>query len=122
MTTRPTFREGAPELLHRPTSANKQRDLYGVHRISQKRLLSLARQIAEHEKTVLCSVKQCRFLTTGQIQRLHFTDSNTQSARIRAANRMLSRLRDAIDMSATAYRWRQGGFKRRDLETYHSGT
>jgi len=95
MTARQTVRDRGENPTLRQKSTNKGYDLYGVHRISQKRLLSLARQIAAREKAVLCSVKQCRFLTTGQIQRLHFTESKTLSAQIRATNRMLSRLRDA---------------------------
>ena len=94
LTYRPSDHYSAKSTAHRRKSANKGYDLYGVHRISQKRLQTLARQIAEREKVVLYSVKQCRFLTTGQVQRLHFTDSPTKSACIRATNRMLSRLRD----------------------------
>jgi hypothetical protein len=58
-------------------------------------LRTLVRQIAEREKAVLCSIKQYRFLTTGQIQRLHFTEAPTKSVCIRSANRMLSRLKDS---------------------------
>jgi hypothetical protein len=52
-------------------------------------------QLSERDKAVLLSAQQCRFLTTGQIQRLHFIEPPTSAAKIRATNRTLTKLHAA---------------------------
>jgi hypothetical protein len=63
-------------------------------RISQKRLEELEPQLCERDRQILLSLHKCRYLTTGQIQRLHFTSSATPLAAIKAANRNLKKLKD----------------------------
>jgi hypothetical protein len=63
--------------------------------LSKKRLEALAGEIlSERDKAILFSLRQCRYLMTGQIQRLHFTDNATPTAALRAANRVLQKLKD----------------------------
>jgi len=64
-----------------------------LDRISQKDLEDIAPTLKERDKTILATVRKCRYLTTGQVQRLHFTDAATATAAIRSANRNLDKLR-----------------------------
>jgi hypothetical protein len=63
-------------------------------RTSRKRLEELERTISERDYCILRSLQKCRYLTTGQITRLHFNNSTTHGAAIRAANRGLAKLKD----------------------------
>lgn len=63
-------------------------------RISRKQLEDILPALTDRDKDILRSVRACRYLTTGQIGRLHFTESTTASAALRAASRNLSRLKD----------------------------
>ena len=49
--------------------------------------------LSEQDKAILRSLLQCRYLMTGQIQRLHFTDSVNPSAGLRAANAATAKLK-----------------------------
>ncbi|GHU53584.1 hypothetical protein AGMMS49975_12030 [Clostridia bacterium] len=61
-------------------------------RISKRKLGEYNRVLSERDKAILRSLKECRFLKTGQVQRLHFGDAATPSAALRAASRALTRL------------------------------
>ncbi|GHU52491.1 hypothetical protein FACS1894132_02250 [Clostridia bacterium] len=62
--------------------------------IAKRRLEELDRLLSERDKAVLRSLEKCRYLLTGQIRRLHFTDSKTETAGLRAASRVMVKLRD----------------------------
>ena len=63
-------------------------------RISQRRLEEIAPALCERDRDILSAVRHCRYLITKQIRRLYFTDAETPSAGLRAANRNLSKLKD----------------------------
>ena len=63
-------------------------------RISQAQLEDIEPALSERDKAILATVRKCRYLTTGQIQRLHFTEAATPNAALRGANRNLNKLRD----------------------------
>ena len=63
-------------------------------RISRKRLEELDRILADRDKEILNSLQKCRYLTTGQIGRLHFKSNANKTAALRAANRVLVKLQD----------------------------
>lgn len=64
-----------------------------TQRISQKRLQELSMLLSPRDRDILLSVQRHRYLMTGQIMRLHFTDAATSSAALRATSRTLKRLR-----------------------------
>lgn len=68
--------------------------------LSKRRLEELDRILPERDKAVLRSLEQCRYLSTGQIQRLHYTDSKTTTSGLRLANMGTAKLRSygLIDM------------------------
>jgi hypothetical protein len=63
-------------------------------RISQKQIQQIEQDIGERDRNILKSLQKCRYLTSNQINRLHFTNSPTPNAAIRAANRNLRKLTD----------------------------
>lgn len=78
-------------------------------RISRKRLEEMAPSLSERDRTILFSIRYCRYLTTRQIQRLHFTSSKNALAGLRAANRVLTRLK-TLGLTGTLAR-RIGGVR-----------
>jgi hypothetical protein len=62
------------------------------NRVSQKQIEELLYKISQRDKDILQSLQKCRYLTTNQIRKLHFTNSLNQIAAIRAANRGLKKL------------------------------
>ena len=64
------------------------------HRLSHKRLLELDMALGERDKEVLLAIQRHRYLLTGQVQRLIFTDASTATAALRAASRCLKKLRE----------------------------
>ena len=62
-------------------------------RLSHKRLLELDIVLRERDKEVLLAVQRHRYLLTGQVQRLIFTDAATATAALRAASRCLRKLK-----------------------------
>lgn len=64
------------------------------HRLSHKRLLELNMALGERDKEVLLAIQRHRYLLTGQVQRLIFTDASTATAALRAASRCLKKLRE----------------------------
>ncbi len=61
-------------------------------RISRLSLQELEQHLGDRDKAVLRSLEQCRYLTSGQIQRLHFTGHKNPAAALRATNRGLRKL------------------------------
>ncbi|MDR2559146.1 MAG: DNA (cytosine-5-)-methyltransferase [Oscillospiraceae bacterium] len=62
--------------------------------VVKRRLEELDRILPERDKTILRSLEDCRYLLTGQIARLHFIDRVTPTAALRAANRIMQKLKD----------------------------
>ena len=50
--------------------------------------------LSERDKAILRSLLQCRYLLTGQIRRLHFTDSANPAAGLRATNAATAKLKN----------------------------
>jgi hypothetical protein len=61
-------------------------------RISQKRLEEIDRCLSDRDKAVIRSIQECRYLTSGQVHRLHFSEHATGAAGLRAAQRGLMKL------------------------------
>jgi hypothetical protein len=61
---------------------------------TKKRLEELNHIITEHEKAILRSLQRCRYLTSGQVGRLHFDGHANKTAVLRAAQRTMVKLRD----------------------------
>src|SRR4051812_31990751 len=74
-----------PGVVSAPESTPAHRSLGtpagGRHRrVGQRRLLRLSADLSQRERDVLISLAELRFLTTGQLQRLHFADHATEGA------------------------------------------
>jgi len=63
-------------------------------RVSKKRLSEIAERISNRDNAVLQSLYQCRYLLTGQLRRLHFRETASHTAALRAAGRALSKLKE----------------------------
>lgn len=63
-------------------------------RISKKQLEELDISLGSRDKEILRSIQRYRYLMTGHIQRLLFTDAASPSAALRAASRNLKKLKD----------------------------
>lgn len=63
-------------------------------RVSRKRLTELDSTLGERDKDVLLAIQRHRYLMTGQVQRLIFTDTVSRSAALRASSRCLKKLRE----------------------------
>lgn len=63
-------------------------------RLSKKQLINLDFSLSERDRNILLSVQRHRYLMSGQVQRLHFTDAANPSAALRAASRNLRKLKD----------------------------
>lgn len=79
------------------------------NRISRNYLKEISTAVSERDKKILSSVRTCRYLTTKQIQRLHFTDSANPTAGLRCANRTLGKLK-SLELTGTLER-RIGGVR-----------
>lgn len=63
-------------------------------RISRQRLEEISASLSDRDRAVISSIQRFRYLMSGQVQRLHFTDAATPAAALRAASRCLKRLRE----------------------------
>lgn len=79
------------------------------HRLSTKRLTELDMALGERDKAVLLAIQRHRYLMTGQVQRLVFTEAASSSAALRASSRCLKKLRE-LGLMATLSR-RIGGVR-----------
>lgn len=66
----------------------------GRHRLSRRRLEELDARLGEKDKEALSVIQQHRYLMTGQVQRLAFTDATTPTAALRATSRCLKKLKE----------------------------
>lgn len=67
-------------------------DCQSPQRVSRKQLQELDSRLGERDRELLGAVQKYRYLMTGQIQRLLFTDAANSSAGLRAASRSLKKL------------------------------
>lgn len=67
-------------------------DCQAPRRISKRQLLEIDSRLGERDRHLLGAVQQYRYLMTGQIGRLLFTDAANLSAGLRAASRNLKKL------------------------------
>lgn len=63
-------------------------------RSSKKMLEEVDRVLSDRDKRVLNTIREYRYLTTDQIRRLHFIESATASAGLRATSRNLKKLKE----------------------------
>lgn len=61
-------------------------------RVSKKQLLEIDSRLGARDRQLLGAVQKYRYLMTGQVQRLLFTDATNPSAGLRAASRTLKKL------------------------------
>lgn len=69
-------------------------DCQAPRRISKRQLLEIDGRLGERDRHLLAAVQQYRYLMTGQIGRLLFTDAANLSAGLRAASRNLKKLNE----------------------------
>jgi len=67
-------------------------DSQTLQRISRKQLVEIDSRLGERDRGLLAAVQKYRYLMTGQIQRLLFTDAANSTAGLRAASRNLKKL------------------------------
>jgi hypothetical protein len=63
-------------------------------RLHQEQLILLLKQLGDRDKEVLKSIRAYRYLTTDQVRRLHFRNTENEQASLRAASRALGKLKD----------------------------
>ena len=61
-------------------------------RISKRKLEEYNRILSERDKAVLRSIQKCKYIKTNQLGQLHFADSPTATATLRAVTRTLAKL------------------------------
>ncbi len=78
-----------------PTSAGGIPDTASQtpQRVSKRQLAEIDRRLGERDRQLLAAVQRYRYLMTGQVQRLLFTDVANPSAGLRAASRSLKKLK-----------------------------
>ncbi len=64
------------------------------HRLSRRRLLEADQHLSGRDREALLAIQRHRYLMTGQVRRLVFTDAATPSAALRAASRCLKKLKE----------------------------
>jgi len=73
-----------------PTEPSGQR----VRRVSRRQLERIHRDLSDRERAILVDLDRFRFLTSGQLQALHFRDHANEDAAARIRRRVLARLAD----------------------------
>jgi hypothetical protein len=73
-------------------------------RISQKHLQELSPTLSGRDFEIFSDIRQCRYLTTGQIRRLRFTDAKNKVAGLKATNLNLNKLKNLGLIDALARR------------------
>lgn len=61
-------------------------------RLSRQQLEEVEARLGERDRQILIAIQRYRYLLTGQIERLYFTDASTPTAALRAASRNLKKL------------------------------
>ena len=64
-----------------------------IDRTGHNELLSLINEVTERAEFILRHIQQCKYMTTGQIRRVYYTETSSILSSIRSANRDLARLR-----------------------------
>lgn len=62
-------------------------------RVSKRQLLEIGSRLGERDVQLLMAIQQYRYLMTGQVQRLLFTDAVNPTAGLRSASRSLKKLK-----------------------------
>lgn len=108
MSNRPTSQEDGKMPENRPTPDFSK---FNVHdsfsnsisspaaeeerrRLSRQQLEEISASLGERDREIIRATQRYRYLLTGQIQRVYFTDAATPSAALRAASRALKKLRE----------------------------
>lgn len=65
----------------------------GERRLSRRQLEELLTRLSDRDLELLTAIQRFRYLLTGQLQRLHFTDVVTPATALRATNRALNKLK-----------------------------
>ena len=65
----------------------------GERRLSHRQLEELLNRLSDRDLELLTAIQRFRYLLTGQLQRLHFTDAATPATALRAASRALNKLK-----------------------------
>lgn len=73
-------------------SGTPDADIKKCQRVSKRQILELDNRLGERDLQILGAVQKYRYLMTGQVQRLLFTDAVNPSAGLRAASRSLKKL------------------------------
>lgn len=63
-------------------------------RLSRQQLEEVSASLGGRDREIIRAIQRYRYLLTGQIQRLYFSDAATPSASLRAASRALKKLRE----------------------------
>jgi len=61
-------------------------------RISKRQLLEMNNNFSDRDRNILHTIQRCRYITSGQLQRLLLTDATTHVAALKATNRTLAKL------------------------------
>jgi hypothetical protein len=90
----PTLNSGSSEQLSagntsRPTESRSQSERLGRHGLA-----ALQQELSERDWAILRSIAEHRFLTTKQVEQLHFTNHATPSSAARSCRYVLRRLQD----------------------------
>jgi len=87
----------------------------GRARVSAKKLQTIKNALTNRDLAIIAAVKDCRLITTLQLQRLHFTDYKSPQGAARASRRALQRL---SDQGIVSRRDRRIGGARRGSTSY----
>lgn len=66
----------------------------GERRLSRKKLIEIDSRLSDRDHEVLMTIRKYRYLMTGQVERLLFTEAANNSAGLRTASRNLKKLKD----------------------------
>lgn len=110
----------APESMAPPRVSGSPPPERGAKRVGRRRLESIERDLSGREQAILTDLSRFRFLTTGQVQTLHFHHHATNQAAARICRRVLERLQrlrviehldrriGGIRAGSASYVWRVG--------------
>ncbi len=75
-----------------PAESTPTPEAGAMHRHGRHQLFELIDQLSERDFEILISLKSAKYLLSGQIKRLHFTDAVSDTAAMRAAVRAMRKL------------------------------
>jgi hypothetical protein len=103
-----------------PPPVHRARTGQRATRVATRALLSIDRDLSDRDRAILSDLDRFRFLTTGQIQTLHFHDHATEHSASHISRRVLSRLHQlrviehlerrigGVRAGSASYVWRVG--------------